>query len=40
MIVAGGLLTTLLSIPLRTVPRSAPAPLDVDASVVAAAVAD
>ena len=31
MIVAGGVLTTLLSIPLRTVPRSAADPLDVDA---------
>jgi EmrB/QacA subfamily drug resistance transporter len=43
MIVAGGLLTTVLSIPLRTVPRSVPAPLDVDAvdvAVVDAAVVD
>ena len=40
MIVAGGLLTTVLSIPLRTVPRSAADPLDVDASVVAVAVVD
>jgi EmrB/QacA subfamily drug resistance transporter len=42
MIVAGGVLTTLLSIPLRTVPRSAaaPDPLDGNAAVVDVAVMD
>ena len=40
MIVVGGLLTTVLSIPLRTVPRSAADPVDVDAAVVNAAVVD
>jgi EmrB/QacA subfamily drug resistance transporter len=40
MIVAGGVLTTLLSIPLRTVPRSSLDLLDVDTAVVDVAVVD
>ena len=40
MIVGGGVLTTLLAIPLRTVPRSAADPVDVNAVVVDVAVVD